>query len=84
MHDFAVPLLAAILLPAGVLVIIMLVTVVACIACKRSKKKKKTKEEDEDVMDVDENQVYRTYELGENYERQYSINEVIDHNPDYA
>ena len=83
MHDFAVPLLAAILLPAGVLVIIMLVTVVICIACKRSKKRKNKKEEEED-MDVDENQIYRTYELGENYERQYSINEVIDHNPYYA
>jgi len=70
-----VPLLAVILVPGGVL--LMLVTVVVCIACKRSKKKKEN-------MEVEENPVYQTYELGENYERQYSINEVIDHNPDYA
>ena len=81
MFDFAVTLLAAVLLPAGVLVIIVLVTVVACVACKRSKKKK----EKEENMKVDNNPVYQTYELvGENYERQYSVNEVVDHNPDYA
>ena len=80
MYDFAVPLLAAILLPAGVLAMIVLVTVVACIACKRSRKKKK-----EETMEVDDNPVYQTYELiGENYERQYSINEVLDHNPNYV
>jgi len=67
-----VSLLAAVLLPAGVFVIVVLVTVVTCIACKRSKKK--TEEEE---MDVDDNTVYRTYELGENYERQYSINELF-------
>ena len=83
--DFAVRLLAAVLLPAGVLVIIVLITVVTCFACKRSRKKKKKKEkEEEEDMDVDDNPVYRTYELVENYERQYSINEVIDYNPDYA
>ena len=80
--DFAVPFLAAVLIPPAALVIIMLITMV--IACKRSKKKKKKEKKEEEVMDVDENTVYRTYELGENYERQYSINEVIDHNPDYA
>ena len=57
----------------------MLVTVVVCIAYKRSKKK------EEENMEVEENPVYQTYELvGENYERQYSTNEVLDHNPDYA
>ena len=84
MYDFAVSLLAAILLTAGVLVIIMFITVVTCVTCRRSKKKKKMKKKEEEVMDVDDNPVYRTYELGENYERQYSINDVIDHNPDYA
>ena len=79
MYDFAVSLLAAVLLPAGVFVIVVLVTVITCIICKRSKKK--TEEEE---MEVDDNTVYQTYELGENYERQYSINEVIDHNPEYA
>ena len=74
-------MLAAVLLPAGVLLIIVLVTVVACVACKQSKKKK---EKEEEVIEVDDNPVYQTYELEENYERQYSINEVVDHNPDYA
>ena len=77
------PLPAAVLLPVGVLVIIVLVTVVVCVACKQSKKRKMKKVEEN--MDVDNNPVYQTYELvGENYERQYSINEVVDHNPDYA
>ena len=75
-------MLAAVLLPTGALVIIVLVTVVVCITCKRSKKKK---EEEEEVIEVDDNPVYQTYELiGENYERQYSINEVLDHNVYYA
>ena len=78
MYDFAVPLLAAILLPAGVLLIFVLVTVVVCVACKRSKK-----EEEEDI-EVEENPVYQIYELEENYERRYSINEAVDHNSDYA
>ena len=72
-------MLAAVLLPAGVLLIIVLVTVVVCVACKRSKKK----EEEEDI-EVEENPVYQIYELEENYERRYSINEAVDHNPDYA
>ena len=43
------------------------------------------KEEEEDKnMEVEENPVYQTYELGESYERQYSINEVLDHNVYYA
>ena len=79
LYDFAVPLLAAVLLPAGVLLIFVLVTVVVCVACKRSKKK----EEEEDI-EVEENPVYQIYELEENYERRYSINEAVDHNPDYA
>ena len=74
-------MLAAVLLPAGVLLIIVLVTVVACVACKQSKKKK---EKEEEVIEVDDNPVYQTYELGENYERQYSITEVLDHNVYYA
>ena len=76
-------MLAAVLLPAGVLLIIVLVTVVVCVACKRSKKKKE-EEEEEKNMEVEENPVYQIYELEENYERKYSTNEVVDHNPDYA
>ena len=77
MNNFAVPLIAVILVPGGVLLIVVLVTVVVYVACKRSKKKKEN-------MEVEENPVYQTYELGENYERQYSINEAVDYNPDYA
>ena len=80
-YDFAVSLLAAVLLPAGVLLIFVLVTVIVCVACKRSKRKK---EEEEKNMEVEENPVYQIYELEENYERKYSTNEVVDHNPDYA
>ena len=69
-------MLAAILLPAGVFTIIVLVTDVACIVCKRKGKK-------EEVMEVDDNPVYQEYELDENYERKYSINEVVDHNVYY-
>ena len=70
-------MLAAILLPAGVFAMIVLVTAVACIVvCKRKRKKK-------EVMEVDDNPVYQEYELDENYERKYSINEVVDHNVYY-
>ena len=69
-------MLAAILLPAGVFAMIVLVTVVACIVCKRKRKR-------EEVMEVDDNPVYQEYELDENYERKYSINEVVDHNMYY-
>ena len=75
-------MLAAILLPAGVLLIIVLVTVVVCVACKRFRKEEE--EEEEKNMEVEENPVYQIYELEENYERKYSTNEVVDHNPDYA
>ena len=34
-------------------------------------------------MMVDDNPVYQEYELDENYERKYSINEVVDHNVYY-
>ena len=64
-------MLAAILLPAGVCAMIVLVTAVACIVCKRKMKR-------EEVMEVDDNPVYQEYELDENYERKYSINEVVD------
>ena len=50
-------MLAAVLLPAGVLIIIVLVTAVVCVACKRSKKKKK----EEDVTKTDENHYYGIY-----------------------
>ena len=69
-------MLAAILIPAGVFAMIVLVTAVACIVCKR-------KMEKEEVMEVDDNPVYQEYELDENYERKYSINEVVDHNMYY-
>lgn len=82
-YDFAVSLLAALLLPAGVLVISVLI-VVGCVACKCSKKEKNKKKKEEN-MEVDNNPVYQIYELvGENYERKYSTDEIVDHNPDYA
>ena len=69
-------MLTAILLPAGVFAMIVLVTAVACVVCQRKRKR-------EEVMEVDDNPVYQEYELDENYERKYSINEVVDHNVYY-
>ena len=70
-------MLAVTLIPAGVFAMIVLVTAVACIViCKRKRKM-------EEVMEVDDNPVYQEYELDENYERKYSINEVVDHNVYY-
>ena len=61
-------MLAAILFPARVSAMLVLVTVVACIVCKRKRKR-------EEAMEVDDNPVYQEYELDENYEGKYSIND---------
>ena len=46
----------------------------ACAVPKCSKKK------EEEKVEVDENTVYGVYQLGEEYERQYSTNEIVDNN----
>ena len=40
--------------------------------------------EEEKITEADENPVYRIYQLGEGYERQYSTNEVLDDNTYYG
>ena len=68
---------------AGVFCVVLLFIVVICILiiCKRKKEEKKA---DEDMV-VDENPVYHKYVLvGPNFERQYSICEVVDNNEYYA
>ena len=55
--------------------IVLSVLTVACVACGKCSKKK-----EEEMQTVDENPVYGVYQLGENYERQDSTNEVVDNN----
>ena len=61
---------------SGIIFIALLLSVliVGCVARRFSKKKK------EENVKVDENGVYGVYQLGEDYERRYSTNEVVDNN----
>ena len=68
---------------AGVFCVVLLFIVVICIHITR-KRKKEEKKTDEDMV-VDENPVYHKYVLvGPNFERQYSICEVVDNNDYYG
>ena len=54
--------------------IVLSVLIIGCVARRYSKKRK------EENVKVDENGVYGVYQLGEDYERRYSTNEVVDNN----
>ena len=58
-------------LSSGIILIVLIA--VACTVRNCSKKK-------EEEVEVDENTVYGVYQLGEEYERQYSTNEIVDNN----
>ena len=64
----------AVAVPTGILLIIILIITVACAVCKCSKEKK------EENIKEDKNNVYGIYQFGENYEREYSTNEIVDRN----
>ena len=59
---------------ASGLFIVISVLAAVC-ALRRCSKKKK-----EEIIKVDDNGVYGVYQLGEDYERRYSTNEVVDNN----
>ena len=65
------PVLAVALSSSGVFLIVIVLITVACAARRCSKR-------EEEEMEVDENTVYGVYELGADYERQYSTNEIVD------
>ena len=63
----------AVALPSGIIVIVIMIIIVAYkYKCSKKKKEKNVK--------VDENEVYGVYQLGGDYERRYSTNEVVDNN----
>ena len=64
-------------LPSGVAFIVIVLVIIGCATYKCAKKKK------EEEMEVDDNTVYGVYELGENYERVNSLNEIVDTNVYY-
>ena len=68
--------MAVALSSSGVFLIIIVLITVACAARRCSKR-------EEEEMEVDENTVYGVYELGADYERQYSTNEIVDNNFHY-
>ena len=61
----------AVALPFGI-ILIVIIFVVCKYKCSKKKKEKNVK--------VDENEVYGVYQLGGDYERRYSTNEVVDNN----
>ena len=72
---------AEVLLPSAA-AILLTILLVACLLCRLSKKKKEAKVEEN--LEVDDNPVYQQYQLvGEDYERQYSVHEVVDRNDYY-
>ena len=66
----------AVVLPSGIILFVIALVIIVCAAYKSSKKK-------EEEMDVDENTVYGVYQLGEEYERENSRNEIVDQNVYY-
>ena len=67
---------------AGILLVVMVIVIIVCISCKQSKKERKAREE---VVKEEDNPVYQQYQfVGENYERQYSTHEALDHNDYYG
>ena len=64
-------------LPSGIILLVIIIVAIGCVIRQRPEKKQET-------MKADENPVYGVYQLSETYERQYSTNDAVDNNDDYA